>query len=252
LTPSLVEGQLFGFVKGAYSGAQRDDPGFVRRAQGGTLLLDEIPDLPIEMQAKLLRVIQENEIVPLGTTRSERIDVRFLAATQTSLGTLVSAERFREDLHARLNRDVIELPPLRERKEDLGMLIAEILRRQGVTDDDGLSLAFRSTESLLRYRWPHNVRELVDKVLGARAAAKGGVLRPEVPGAANPVDGSPPLAGTSAHPSKDERERMVALLEKHKGNASAVAREIGRSRTWVYHLLHRFQLLPGPFRRRRK
>jgi sigma-54 dependent transcriptional regulator, acetoin dehydrogenase operon transcriptional activator AcoR len=249
LTTGLADGQLFGFVKGAYSGASHGDPGLVRQADGGTLLFDEIPDLPLEIQAKLLRLIQEHEIVPLGKSRSERVDVRILAATQRSLGDLVAAGRFRADLRFRLEQYVMEIPPLRHRREDLGLLIATMLRGNGVDEQRGLTIAVKEMEDLIRYDWPENVRGLEHRLVASLTTATGGVLRPRVE--TTHVHSSVAGEAEKVEPSAaDARRRaeLAALLEKHRGNVSAVAQEISRSRKWTYQLLDRFELDASGYR----
>src|SRR5690606_37401642 len=127
----LIESELFGWKRGAFSGAERDRPGLVRTAHRGTLLLDEIGDMPLDAQAKLLRVLQSKEVLPLGSTQAEHVDVRFVAATHQDLGRLQREGRFRQDLYARLNEYELRLPTLRERKEDVYALVRAFLARHG-------------------------------------------------------------------------------------------------------------------------
>jgi DNA-binding NtrC family response regulator len=249
LAPNLVEGQLFGYTRGAYSGAERSDPGFVRLADGGTLLLDEVLDLPMPMQAKLLRVLQENEVVSLGTARGTRVDVRFVSASQRLLADVAAEGSFRSDLAARLDRHVLALPPLRKRREDLGLLAAAILMRYGAARDAPLSLPAKSVYSLLRYGWPGNIRELENALVRALRFASDGVLDVEtLPKDESTRDLRPQLSG------EDEklREALRASMESHNGNIAEVARAMGTHRQQVYRWLRRLGLEAGERRHARK
>jgi transcriptional regulator of acetoin/glycerol metabolism len=154
---NLIESELFGYKRGAFSGAERDKPGILRTAHEGTLLLDEIGDMPLEAQAKLLRVLQTKEVLPLGASTPERVDVRVVAATHRDLDKLQRDGKFRQDLYARLNEHQVRLPPLRDRKEDVVMLSRAFAARHGAPQ---VELAFRYVLALLAYDWPYNVREL--------------------------------------------------------------------------------------------
>ena len=160
LTDGLAESQLFGHVKGAFSGAVADSPGFVRAADRGTLLLDEVGDLAPAAQGALLRVLQEREVVPVGRAHAQQVDVRFVATTPRALDVGVGRDRFRSDLFARLSGFVYPMTPLRERREDLGLFIAALLRKAGVVETDGPRIAPDLRLALLRHDWPLNVREL--------------------------------------------------------------------------------------------
>ena len=248
LTAGLVEGQLFGYVKGAYSGAERGDQGFVRSAEGGTLFLDEILDLPLTAQAKLLRVLQQKEIVPLGTARALLVDVRFLAATQRSFSDVVAKGEFRADLKARLDPHVIALPRLRERRQDIGLLVAGILRRFGAKESDGLVLTSKSVEKMLGHSWTENVRGLENALLRAHRFARDGLLDE----AAFPEpDTQPGLAAAENRLSNGDREtrnQLIAALKKYEGNVAAVAKELSTNRQQVYRWGDRFGIDPASFR----
>src|SRR5262249_19540222 len=155
LSPNLVESQLFGHTKGAFSGANRDEPGFIRSAQSGTLLLDEIGDLPLTAQPALLRVLQEQEVMPLGSARPIRVDVRVLGATPRPLRSLMAKNQFRGDLFARLNGHRLYLPDLDNRREDLGVILRAILRRH-----PEVRLSSAAGLSLMSRHWQFNIREL--------------------------------------------------------------------------------------------
>ena len=154
---TLLESELFGYRRGAFSGADRDKPGIIRMADGGTLLLDEIGDMPVEAQAKLLRVLQSREVYPLGATAPEKVDVRIVCATHRDLKKLIRNGDFREDLFARLNEYPLRLPPLRDRKEDLFLLSRTFLERH---KHPHLELSYGFMLGLVHYDWPYNVREL--------------------------------------------------------------------------------------------
>ncbi len=184
---NLLESELFGYKRGAFSGADRDKPGLIKSADGGTLLLDEIGDMPLEAQAKLLRVLQSKEVFPLGATTPERVDVRIVCATHRDLSRLQQAGKFREDLFARLNEYQLRLPPLRERKEDIFMLVRAFLARHG---GNALSVSFPFMTALINYDWPYNVRELEacikrsialcdGPLIERRSAARSGARRDE-------------------------------------------------------------------------
>ncbi|WP_437504994.1 sigma 54-interacting transcriptional regulator [Sorangium sp. So ce1099] len=182
LPRELVEGELFGHRKGAFSGATEDRPGLVRSADRGTLFLDEIGDLPAPAQAALLRVLQEQEVRPVGATRPVRVDLRVVAATHRPLKRLAALGEFRADLLARLSGYVVELPPLRERREDLGLLLGALLGRAA---RDGLhpraarvALHPRAARGMLMYGWPANVRELAQCVTTAVVLAQRGTIEP--------------------------------------------------------------------------
>jgi two-component system nitrogen regulation response regulator GlnG len=221
----LVERELFGHLRGAFTGAESDQPGLLARASGGTLLLDEIGDVPLDLQVKLLRAIEYGEIVPVGGSRPVRIDVRFLAATNRPLGQMIAEGGFREDLFFRLSVFPIRVPALRERPEDIPPLVHHFARlaRSGAPAPTAEALA------ALRSRpWPGNVRELRNAIEYASITARGEAIRPEhLPALAPaPADlpSSPPAlerlvsewAGSQlADPAEpaDLYERLLALIE---------------------------------------
>jgi MoxR-like ATPase len=248
IAPGLIESELFGHRKGAYTGAVEDHAGAVRSAHRGTLLLDEIGDLPLPAQAVLLRVLQESEVKPLGSDRSVPVDLRVVAATNRDLVDLAGSQRFRPDLLARLSGYRCTLPPLRERREDFGLLAAAILERIGA---EGLTFSVEAARALLRYRWPLNVRELEKCLSAAAVLADGGQVELEhLPEAVIDSSRLPrPAAEPVEGPDADRRDELVKLLRERGGNVTAVARDLGKARTQVQRWLRRFHIDPLSFRR---
>ena len=248
LPATLVESELFGYRKGAFSGAAEDRDGLVRSADGGTLFLDEIGDLSLPSQAALLRVLQEREVVPVGGTRPIKVDVKLVAATHHDLQALVAADRFRQDLYARIAGFVVRLPSLRERREDLGLLVASILGR---TDTSPPPFSIEAGRALTRYDWPLNVRELNNALGIALALAHGASIGlahlPEVI-----RQGPPAPAVQTARPPRpadaDRKGELESLLREHAGNISAIARSAGVSRVQVHRWLKRYDLDPSRYR----
>jgi hypothetical protein len=250
---SLVEGQLFGHVKGAFSGAVRDEPGFVRAADRGTLFLDEIGDLPTTSQAALLRVLQEGEVVPVGSARSVRVDIRVVAATNQPLEALVARGAFRADLLARLDGFTCTLPPLRERREDIGLIVADLLHDLSPAEDPGLALAPEVGRALFWHAWPFNVRELRQCLARVSALARG--ERPVGVGdlPASVAAALPPGLPSAESPDEDTEEpplqaQLEALLAEHRGNVAEVARAMGKARMQVHRWMKRLAIDPNRFR----
>jgi sigma-54 dependent transcriptional regulator, acetoin dehydrogenase operon transcriptional activator AcoR len=260
---NLVESHLFGHVRGAFSGAHRDEPGLVRSAQFGTLLLDEIGDLPASSQAALLRVLQEREVQPVGSTRTTKVDVRIVAATHMPIEDLVERGAFRRDLYARLAGYTFTLAPLRERVVDLGLLIAAMLAAGNLGTRHDLRMESGVARALLRHHWPMNVREL-EKVLGAACLlAEDGVItaedlppsitaslgvaeHPEPVVAPRAVTSEAPADAVAPEVDPDQRALLVALLAEHAGNLSAVARAMRTSRSHVHRLRKRYGIEGKP------
>ena len=253
LPPTLVESELLGYRKGAFSGADEDRAGLVRSAHGGTLFLDEIGDLPLTAQAALLRVLQEGEVQSVGATRPVKVDVRLVSATHRDLGALAAQEKFRGDLLARLAGVTIELPPLRDRREDLGLLAAALLRRHFPGRE--IQVACDAARALLLYSWPLNVREL-ERCLQAAVvlAGEGAVqVRHLPPAVAASLLASPPVApaakATLPEPEQRRREEIVAALRESGGNVTAAARVLGKARVQVQRWIKRYRIDRGEFHR---
>jgi len=249
-----VESSLFGHVRGAFSSAVRNEPGFFRAAEGGTLLLDEIGDLPLAAQPALLRVLQEKEVLPVGTAHPVRVDVRVIAATHRSLDALTRTEQFRADLLARLDGYRFSLPNLRDRLEDLGLLIAAIFEREGA--GEGLAIAPDAGTALMAYRWPFNVRELALLLKRALVLAERHLITREslesiLPEHAGPLRDERPSLTTGLSPAELAQKReLVEGLEQHGGNITRTAHGLGTSRMQVHRWLKRFGLDVAVFRRR--
>jgi len=252
LAPGLVEGQLFGHTKGAFSGATRDELGFVRSSDRGTLLLDELGDLPTAAQTLLLRVLQEKEVVPLGSSRPVAVDLRVLAATHRPLGSLVREGSFRSDLFARLDGCRFQLPRLAERREDLGLILSEMLR--GRAGGGAVRLDPEAAVALLAHDWPFNVRELGQRWMRALVFSEGGLITRRGLGldgadAAEWTNGAHE-AGEPALPASDARlqQALVRALEASQGNISEVARSMGKARMQIQRWLKRFAIDPTLYR----
>jgi len=253
LPSNLLEAQLFGHTKGAFSGATRDEPGFLRAADKGTLLLDEIGELPKTSQTALLRVLQEGEVVPVGSTRPVRVDTRIVAATNRAIGRLDdSDDSFRSDLYARLAGFTFAAPPLRERKEDIGLLVADILAARLGERASRLRLAPEAALALLQHDWPLNVRELEQALCAAAVLAEDGVLRlahfPPAIVSRNAVAASQGPAADLSDEDRRLRAEVLARMTEHRGNIAAVARAMNKAPAQIHRWLKRFNIDPHPFR----
>lgn len=236
----LLESELFGHVKGAFTGATNERIGRFREADGGTLFLDEIGDMPLPMQAKILRVLQERDITPVGAHTTHAIDVRILAATHRDLPAAVKEGRFREDLWYRLQVVPLWLPPLRERLGDVLLLAEHFLRRLGGDAPKRLSTA--ASRLLLAHTWPGNVRELRNAMERAAILSQGAVIDVEHIGLTSPVPFTPDLAidwhGTLAQAVACVEHEMIArALAATAGNRAEAARRLGLSRQQLYRKL---------------
>jgi transcriptional regulator of acetoin/glycerol metabolism len=262
LPEALAEGELFGYRKGAFTGADRANTGFLRAAQGGTLFLDEIADLPLPIQAKLLRAVEEREVIPLGEATPIGIDVRLLAATQSPLRQSVAEKRFRGDLLARLEGLTVEVPPLRERVEEIPSLFSKIIE-QNLGQAAPPRLDPLLIERLCAHAWPFNVRELtllVRKLLALHpnAAVLDHTAFSEPLGADSgiglptPPAGQPTLEYSGRHIRDPNKPTLLAALRANKGNVKKTAEALGVSRSRVYRLMDKIDLLDLPAIRRRE
>ncbi|MFZ5440077.1 MAG: sigma-54-dependent transcriptional regulator [Myxococcota bacterium] len=245
LTEDLAEAELFGHARGAFTGAVRARPGLFREADGGTLLLDEVGELGPGVQAKLLRVLQEGEVRPVGEDRPVKVDVRLLAATHRDLAAEVKAGRFREDLFYRLKVVHLHVPSLRERPEDLPVLARHFLSR--AARSFGVPVAQLTPpllERLAAWHWPGNVRELENVLESAVALSPDGALDLSLlpaQGAAPPTDATPG-AGLKEKLEATERGLIVAAMDAAKGNVSEAARQLRIGRATLHDKLKKYGL----------
>lgn len=244
----LLESELFGHVRGAFSGATRDHLGLFRAANRGTLLLDEIGDMPLALQSKLLRTLQEKAVRPLGAIQSIEVDVRVISATHRNLDAMVADQAFREDLYYRLNVVRLEMPPLRERREDIPLLANHFLLREGQRNGKELSgFSATATELLMGAAWPGNVRQLRNVVEHCVALSTVPLVTEELMRKAL-CDRLDDLKSLSEAREQFERDYLVRLLRMTEGNVAQAARLAQRNRTELYKLLRRHELEPGSFR----
>jgi two-component system, NtrC family, response regulator HydG len=250
LNENLLESELFGHAKGAYTGADRARMGRFEAAQGGTIFLDEIGDIPPQTQVKLLRVLEEKEIERVGENRSISVDVRVITATNRDLEQLITDGRFREDLYFRINVFPLGVPALRERREDVPIIVQHFLRLNNTkTGKRILGLTPEAMEKLTSYDWPGNVRELRNAIEYAFVLCHSGAINsqhlpPKVvyDNQCAPVEGS---LFSSAPPSKtitpdDRRRALLAALRKSGGNQSAAARKLGVSRVTIWKRIKKY------------
>jgi len=254
LPESLLESELFGHVRGAFTGAANARSGMIARADGGTLFLDELGRIPATLQARLLRVLEERVVRPLGGDAERAVDVRIVAASRDDLDAEVAAGRFRPDLLYRLAVVRIALPPLRTRREDLPLLVRDLLRRRGLADE---APSGPGLDRLFAHGWPGNVRELRNVLDRALALAPGAQRFTDLairidPSAAAPADA---LAVRSDLPYADakalvlhelERRYLTDLLTRTQGNLSAASRDSGIDRKHLRTLARRHGLIAGP------
>jgi DNA-binding NtrC family response regulator len=252
----LIESELFGSRKGAFSGADADRIGLVRTADRGWLFLDEIGDLPLAAQAALLRVLQEREVRPVGSASAVPVDLRVISATHQNLDQMARDGKFRADLLARIAGFRVALPPLCERREDLGILIGTLLARDAAERADSCTLSPDAASALFHYPWPFNVRELRDCLATACALAKNGPIRlehlPENVRSAIHTDraGTAPESSPKLSRAQEQhRDELVRLLEQYHGNISALARATGKARTQYQRWFRRYGLDPKQYRK---
>jgi DNA-binding NtrC family response regulator len=254
LPESILEAELFGYEKGAFTGAEGRKIGLFEQASGSTLFLDEVGDLKRDLQVKLLRTLQEREIMRVGGTERIKVDVRIVAATNQDLDRAVREGRFREDLYYRLNVIPIFLPPLRERRTDIPLLVEHFLRKHG-TPERRREVAEESLKTLVAYEWPGNVRELESVIERALLLSDGDTILPtDLPAV---VRAGAPIAGRSGTPSAAldipesgidldgvERTLILKALEKTSGNVTRAARLLGLSRRTLQYRLEKIQGAP--------
>ena len=254
LVPTLIESELFGYVKGAFTGAARPKDGLLAIAEGGTVFLDEIGELPIDLQAKLLRALQEKEIRPVGSTRPIPINVRILAATNRDLEAAVQQGTFRKDLYFRLNVVNLRIPPLRQRKQDIPLLVTHILERIREQSHTEKVVTDEALEMLLEYDWPGNVRELENCLERAFILSSGPVLQMiDLPVQPKRVEDSflqsaengvvpGTTEGTKVVPMAQlEKQAILETLHQVNGDKALAARLLGIGKTTLYRKLKEYE-----------
>jgi DNA-binding NtrC family response regulator len=248
LVPTLMESELFGYEKGAFTGATKSKAGLFQAANGGTIFLDEIGELPLEMQAKLLRVLQEKEVRPVGSNERETVDVRVIAATNRDLETAYRAGTFRKDLYFRLNVVTVHLPPLRDRRSDIPVLVHHFLDRYAKASQ--IQVTPPAMKSLLQYEWPGNVRELENCIARAVTLGDGKTIDvSDLPPAiraepAEPGSAGIPEASSLSTTALAEMERMTILrvFEQAHGDKALAGKMLGISRATLYRKLKRYNI----------
>lgn len=247
----LLESELFGYTKGAFTGANRDGKlGKIAAANGGSIFLDEIGDMPLPLQAKLLRVLENHEIEPIGSTTSQKVDIRFISATRKNLEQMVTEGTFREDLYFRINELRLHLPPLRERTEDIPLLVKHILSQINSKYDTQITITEYALSRMMAYRWPGNVRELNNVIKGAYCMAENGMI--------DVVNLPQHIIGTTQEhlvhqrqilPLREqmdfiERQLLIEALEQYGYNLKLTAKKLDLSRSALYKKLAKHRINP--------
>lgn len=245
----LLESELFGHVKGAFTGAVKNREGLFLTANGGTLFLDEIGDMPAQLQVKLLRVLQEQKVRPVGGSQDKAIDVRVLSATHRDLDQAILDQEFREDLYYRLNVASLTLPPLRERKDDIVLLAKSFLDRIGRRNGEPVKqISPQGQQLLVQYHWPGNIRQLHNIIEQVVALSSTPVIPDTMIMDALPGENTPVPMPLSDAKKQFERDYLVQLLHATKGNISEAARLSGRNRSDLYKVVKRHDLDIGQFK----
>jgi DNA-binding NtrC family response regulator len=244
LVPTLIESELFGYVRGAFTGAMQSKQGLLEAAQGGTLFLDEIGDMPVDLQAKLLRALQEREIKPVGSTERRRINVRIIAATHRDLESAIRSGVFRQDLYFRLNVVQIKLPPLRDRKSDIPLLVTAFLEKFSDPQGPVRTISEDAMRRLIAYDWPGNVRELENAIERAVALGSGPIVH------VGDLPSNLQYPTSERVPEKDEilpleeleRRAILRTLRETGGDKLSTARMLGIGKTTLYRKLKQYNM----------
>jgi DNA-binding NtrC family response regulator len=240
LPESLLESELFGHEKGAFTGAVSAKPGLFEVADGGTLFIDEIGELPGALQAKLLRVLEDGTLRRIGSIKERRVNVRLLAATNRNLGEEVGQGRFREDLYYRINVMSLELPPLRQRSGDIPLLVSHFLGPDWEIEDNAM-------DAMARFEWPGNVRQLINAIERAKIMADGQMIRlHDLPRDVTAAGDRTP-ASNGQHLNTDdlsslERAKIIEVLQRERGNKTRAARRLGIDRRKLYRLVEKYDI----------
>ncbi|HUY81828.1 MAG TPA: sigma-54 dependent transcriptional regulator [Acidobacteriaceae bacterium] len=259
LVPTLIESELFGHVKGAFTGATRGKEGLLASAEGGTVFLDEIGEMPLDLQARMLRALQEKEIRPVGATHRVPINCRILAATNRDLATMVAQGRFRKDLYYRLNVVALRIPPLRDRREDIPLLAAHFLNRMSRNNGTKYTLSDDALRTMSEYAWPGNVRELENSIERACALCSGPVLRlSDLPTqlqdfhlhtwrTLSSAEEKKSSQASDVTPLADlERQAILDTLRQLNGDKLTAARLLGIGKTTLYRKLKEYGIGETP------
>lgn len=244
----LLESELFGHVRGAFTGATSDHVGLFKAANGGTLFLDEIGDMPLPLQVKLLRVLQDRAVRPVGATRTEHVDVRVLSATHRDIESALAQGQFREDLYYRIDVVTLTIPSLSERREDIPVLVTHFIQQLIKKYDKGIEgIAPEAMQALVSAQWPGNVRQLFNVIEQCCALATTSLITLALVQRAlrAPVSEMPSYAEAK---QRFERDYLVQLLKLTGGNVTESARIADRNRTEFYRLLQKYELTPSLFR----
>jgi len=244
LVPTLIESELFGYVKGAFTGAMQAKQGLLEAAQGGTLFLDEIGDMPVDLQAKLLRALQEREVKPVGSTERRHINVRIIAATNRDLESAIRTGAFRQDLYFRLNVVQVKLPPLRDRKNDIPLLVTAFLEKFSDPQGPPRAISEDAMRRLIAYDWPGNVRELENAIERAVALGSGPiVLVGDLPSNLQYPSGERVPEKDELLPLEElERRAILRTLRETSGDKLAAARMLGIGKTTLYRKLKQYNM----------
>ena len=243
LVPTLIESELFGYAKGAFTGASHAKRGLFEAAEGGTLFLDEIGEMPVSLQSKLLRVLQEHEVKAVGATERKAINVRIITATNGDLKAAILGGTFRQDLYFRLNVVQIKLPPLRERRSDIPLLATAFLERFSDECNPTPTISEEAMQRLMRYDWPGNVRELENAIQRAVALGSGEVVQLDdlQPHIAFPTGDRLPNNEEVLPLEELERRAILQALKETNGDRLAAAQILGISKTTIYRKLKQYQ-----------
>jgi len=247
---SLLESELFGHVRGAFTGAANDRPGRFTAAQRGTLFLDEVGEIPLHLQAKLLRAVQDKAFEPVGTNRTQSVDVRIVSASNRLLKDTVESRLFRADLYYRLAVFPIHIPPLRSRKADIPLFIARILERLAARGYPQVSLGDAALRMLLDYPWPGNVRELENAVEHAVICAVNGCIEPlSLPQDVRAYHGEAPALphprSTASRSNEQLRGQILFALKRCEGSKSATAKMLGMDRVTLWRQMRKLGMTTG-------
>jgi two-component system response regulator HydG len=245
LPETLLESELFGHVKGSFTGAVRDKQGLFAAARGGTFFMDEVGEMPASLQVKLLRVLQQREVIPVGATEAIPVDVRIIAATNRDLEEEVRRGNFRSDLFYRLNVVAMELPPLRDRRDDLILLIDCFLQDLAGEGEEPKALSVEAMDAVMVYEWPGNVRELQNALEHATVFARGSLIEPQhLPDRITRQKKEPLVAERSQpNPTLDliERSYIMFVLQAEGGNKTRAAEVLGIDPSTLYRKLSRYE-----------